>query len=158
MKANHLQLISPEAEALGEDLWFCGHCGQRHGFAPPGRICPCGLGMLLAASPTAAPGLHDPFMIVDGALCVAALSREAEKLLGMCEADAVNRHVGQIFVPADTEVPIGESFAARIASAVRGTASSGSVWLRPVNTFGVRFEARISTCGPPSAALIVISS
>jgi hypothetical protein len=30
--------------------------------------------------------------------------------------------------------------------------------VRPWNTFGVRMRARIATCGPPRAALIVLDS
>jgi hypothetical protein len=85
------------------------------------------------------------------------MSRHAERLLGISETDAVNRHIADFLVPGDAESPTAENLAAVVAWAARGDAPARSVVLRPTNTFGVRYWARIGACGPPSAALIVLA-
>jgi PAS domain-containing protein len=141
---------------------FCGHCGC----GPEGeervnrdsRVCDkCGLGLLLEAPAESAPGPSDPFLIVDGALNICALSREAERLLEVSETEAVNRHVAEFLVPADAETSSGESLASLLAWATRGESPATQVVIRPTNTFGVRYWARIGPCGPPSAALLVLA-
>jgi hypothetical protein len=139
---------------------FCGHCGREADMVEgsPSRVCPkCGLGLLLGAPADVAPRPGDPFLIVDGSLAICALSRQAEKLLGAQETDAVNRHVADFLVPGHAEAPTSENLAALITWAARGDAPSRSVIVRPANTFGVRYWARIGPCGPPTAALVVLA-
>lgn len=142
--------------------WFCGHCAAPSpgGSAPPpsARVCaPCGLGLLLEAREDEIPSPRDAFLVVDSALLVQAMSREAQSLLGMREEAAVNRPVAELLVPADAETQGSTGFAAAIAQSAEGDyAESTSRFVRPWNTFGVRMCARISTCGPPRAALIVL--
>lgn len=141
---------------------FCGHCGRSpESDAEPdneSRVCAkCGLGLLLQAPADTAPGASDPFMVVDGALNICALSRQAEKLLDVTETEAVNRHVAEFLVPADAESASGESLATLLAWAARGESPSAQVVIRPTNTFGVRYWARIGPCGPPTAALLVLA-
>jgi hypothetical protein len=139
---------------------FCGHCGR-----PPGddetveaRVCSkCGMGVMLTAPGDVAPKPSDPFLVVDGTLSICAMSRNAEKLLGIVETDAVNRHVAEFLEPGDAESPAGASLASMIAFAARGEEPSMSVVVRPANTFGVRYWARVGPCGPPTAALIVLA-
>jgi PAS domain-containing protein len=136
---------------------FCGHCGRTPAADadPASRVCgKCGLGLLLQAPADAAPDPSDPFLVVDGALNICALSRHAEKLLDVSETEAVNRHVAEFLVPADAESAAGESLATLLAWAARGESPSAQVVIRPSNTFGVRYWARIGPCGPPSAALL----
>jgi PAS domain-containing protein len=122
------------------------------------RVCPtCGMGVLLQAPQDAAPSPSDPFLVVDDKLTVCALSRQAERLLGVSETEAVNRHVGELLVPGDTESSAGESLAAVLTWAARGEAPLRNIVVRPTNTFGVRFWARVGTCGPPNAALLVLA-
>ena len=141
---------------------FCGHCGRTPETEPPpdkqSRVCgKCGLGLLLQAPADAAPGPSDPFLVVDGALTICALSRQAERLLDVSETEAVNRHVAEFLVPADAESSSGESLASLLAWAARGETPSAQVIIRPTNTFGVRYWARIGPCGPPTAALLVLA-
>ncbi|HEY6524495.1 MAG TPA: hypothetical protein VIY10_12035, partial [Solirubrobacteraceae bacterium] len=50
-------------------------------------------------------------------------------------------------------------FAAAIAQASAGDDPDTSrSFVRPWNTFGVRLRARIATCGPPRAALVVLEN
>ena len=115
------------------------------------------MGVLLAASADAAPQTADPFLVIDGALTICAMSKHAERLFGISESEAINRHVGDLIVPADVETSVGGTLAARIASAARGEDTTSSLFVRPVNTFGVRYAATVSACGPPAAALVVLS-
>ena len=115
------------------------------------------MGVLLQAPQDAAPSTSDPFLVVDDKLTVCALSRQAERLLGLSETEAVNRHIGELLVPGDTESSAGESLAAVLTWAARGDAPLRNIVVRPANTFGVRFWARVGTCGPPNAALLVLA-
>jgi nucleotide-binding universal stress UspA family protein len=74
------------------------------------------------------------------------------------EEEAVNRPVAELLVPADAEAQGQAGFAAAIAEAARGAEDPASVFVRPWNTFGVRMRARIASCGPPRAALVVLGS
>lgn len=141
---------------------FCGHCGRSpEEDLEPGarsRVCEkCGLGLLLNAPADSAPDPSDPFLVVDGALNICALSRQAEKLLEVTETEAVNRHVAEFLVPANAEKSSGESLATLLAWAARGESPTAQVVIRPTNTFGVRYWARIGPCGPPTAALLVLA-
>jgi len=150
----------PPAPARSEPrVQFCGHCGRRP--ATPdhsSRVCPsCSLGLLLEARADAAPGPGDAFLVLDSSLSVCAVSDTAERLLATVETDAVNRHVTQLIVPADAEAQGPSNLAVAITWAARGDDATRTVVVRPANTFGVRMSARITSCGPPSAALVVFT-
>jgi PAS domain-containing protein len=140
---------------------FCGHCGRspdEGGLPVAGsRVCTkCGMGLLLQAPVESAPAPSDPFLVVDGTLTICAVSRQAERLLGIAETEAVNRHVAEFLVPGDAESE-GENLATLLAWAARGEEPSANVVVRPTNTFGVRYWARVGPCGPPTAALLVLA-
>ena len=121
------------------------------------RVPSCGLGLLLEAREDAIPGERDAFLVVDSSLLIQAMSHEAQRFLGLTEQEAINKPVAELLVPADAEAQGPTGFAAAIAQAADGQdpATSRRV-VRPWNTFGVRMRARIATCGPPRAALIVL--
>jgi hypothetical protein len=97
--------------------------------------------------------------VIDSALLVQAMSREAQALLGVDEESAVNTPVVELLVAADAEAHGRASFAAAIAQAAEGQGGKAAhTFVRPWNTFGVRMRARIATCGPPRAALVVLES
>jgi hypothetical protein len=139
---------------------FCGHCGRAPAETddgPPARVCRrCGMGLVLNAPADSAPAASDPFLVVDGSLTVCAVSRHAERLLDIAETDAVNRHVGEFLVPAEADAD-GANLAALLTRAVRDDLEPRSVAVRPANTFGVRYWARVGPCGPPRAALLVLA-
>ena len=143
------------------DVQFCGHCGRpphETDIQPASRVCTrCGLGLLVAAPPDAAPTPDDPFLLVDGQLSICAVSRLAEELLLTSETDVVNSHIGDLLVPADIEIAGPESLVNLIVHAARGTGETHHVVLRPAKEFGIRFWARIAPCGPPRAALVVLA-
>lgn len=143
-------------------LWFCGHCAAPSpGGAPPpptARVCSsCGLGLLLEAREDAVPTNRDAFLVVDSSLLVQAMSQQAQTFLGVTEELAINKPVAELLVPADAEAQGRTSFAAAIAQAAEGAdPDTTRSFVRPWNTFGVRMRARIATCGPPRAALVVL--
>jgi hypothetical protein len=93
--------------------------------------------------------------VIDHGLLVQAMSRRAQVLLGMTEAEAINRRVAELLVPADAEARTPTGFAAAIVDAAAGLEAK-IVTVRPWNTFGVRMRARIAPCGPPRAALVIL--
>jgi hypothetical protein len=145
-------------------LWFCGHCAAPSpGGAPPppnGRVCAsCGLGLLLEAREDAVPAEADAFLVVDSSLLIQAVSARAETFLDVTEERTVNKPIARLLVPADAEAQGRASFAAAIAQAADGADHETTFhFVRPWNTFGVRTRARIATCGPPRAALVVLES
>lgn len=155
-----LRVVDPAADGSMEWSWFCGRCGARPRTetpAPVARVCAsCSLGILLEARSDTAPRLNDAFLVVDSSLAVQAVSRQAELLLGVREGQAVHSHVTELLIPAESQdvQPIG--LAVAIAQAARGDEDGARAFVRPRNTFGVRMEARIATCGPPRAALLVL--
>lgn len=144
--------------------WFCGHCAAPSpGGAPPrpsARVCAsCGLGLLLETREDAVPQADDAFLVVDSSLLIQAMSREAQSLLGIEEEAAIDTPIAELLVPADAEAQGRTGFAAAVAEAAQGNPlDSTQSFVRPWNTFGVRMRARIATCGPPRAALVVLES
>ncbi|HEY6761133.1 MAG TPA: PAS domain-containing protein [Baekduia sp.] len=141
---------------------FCGHCGQ----APPtemaarSRVCSlCGLGVVITAAADLAPRERESFVIVDRQLKLCALSRGAERLLGVDEPEAVHRLVSDFLEPADAEAGDGDELLKGIvASAAMGFAPATSIVVRPAGEYGVRYAARVGSCGPPEGALIVLGT
>jgi hypothetical protein len=163
MQRPALRLVEGGLDTVVPWRWFCGHCAAPSptGAAPPptARVCTsCGLGLLLETREDAVPDTRDAFLVVDSSLLVQAMSREAQTLLAMSEEMAVDKPVAELLVPADAEAG-RTGFAAAIAQAADGQdPDTARAVVRPWNTFGVRMRARIATCGPPRAALIVLDS
>ena len=152
-----LRLVGRPEEARPAKL-FCGHCAASpEEGAPASRVCDsCGLGLLLESSSDTAPTPDDAFMVVDSGMSVRALSRRGERLLGVEEPAAVGRHLSEFLSPADVETPAAQSFFAQVLLAATGGAEPGNIAVRPADEFGVRYWARISTCGPSTAALLLL--
>jgi hypothetical protein len=155
--STHLRLVPAVAEPQPQRT-FCGHCGAEPESELHGRVCEsCGLGVLLTANADAAPRPGDPFMIVDGSLCVCALSQVAEELLGAQETEAVNRHLSEFLVPADAEAAGADNLMDLVINAASAGSEARVAVVRPPDEFGIRFRARVGACGPPRAALLVFS-
>jgi PAS domain-containing protein len=117
----------------------------------------CNLGLLLDAPAEVAPKGNQAFLVVDRSLAVHALSRRAEKLLGVREVDVVDKHVTELLVPADAEAQGPHALSALLVAAASGSGDEASeTVLRPADEFGVRFAARIGPCGPTPGALVVL--
>jgi hypothetical protein len=140
---------------------FCGHCG-----IPPAasvkaagsRVCGhCGLGLVLQAPADVAPKADEPFLVIDSTLSVCAVSARAEELLGTDETQAVNQHVADFLVPADANAPSADNLLVLLVDAASGSGEPRTAIVRLRQEFGVRFRARIGPCGPPHAALLVLT-
>lgn len=116
------------------------------------------MGLLLEARADLAPAAHEPFLIADLQLRVQAVSRRAEALLGVGEDIAVGRPVSEFLVPAEAEQDGAGRLVDAIVAAAAGEQEEGlaTVPVRPFNTHGVRISARVTHCGPPLAALLVL--
>ena len=140
---------------------FCGHCGLPPAASldnPGSRVCGhCGLGLVLQASVDVVPRAGEPFLVIDSTLSVCAVSAHAEELLGTDETQAVNRHIADFLVPADANAPSAENLLVLLVDAASGTGAPKTAVVRPRHEFGVRFRARIGPCGPPRAALLVLT-
>ena len=158
-----LRALRPvEVDRRGHEVVsFCGHCAlapepSRH--AAPSRVCGhCGLGLVLQAGADLAPRAGEPFLVIDTTLSVCAVSAAAEELLGIDETLAVNKHVADFLVPADANAPSPENLLALLVAVAGGSGEPRTTVVRPRQEFGVRFKARIGPCGPPHAALLVLS-
>jgi hypothetical protein len=121
------------------------------------RVCThCGLGVLLRARSDEVPALHAPYLVVDASLAVQALSHAAESYLGITEEVAVNRHITELLIPADRSPGGSANLAAALSKAAGGDTAPSHSMVSRSNTFGERIRARISACGPPPAALVVL--
>lgn len=158
-----LRALRPvEVDRRGREIVsFCGHCAmapESSRRAPASRVCGhCGLGLVLQAGADLAPRLDEPFLVVDTTLSVCAVSAAAEDLLGIDETLAVNKHVADFLVPADANAPSAENLLALLVEVAGGSGEARTTVVRPRQEFGVRFKARIGPCGPPHAALLVLS-
>jgi hypothetical protein len=111
--------------------------------------------VLLETDADAAPSDGGAFIVLDRSLSVCAVSAAAERLLATVETQAVNHHVTELLVPADAETQGPSNLAAAVTWAAAGDCTHRTVTVRPANVFGVRLTARIATCSPPRAALLV---
>jgi hypothetical protein len=116
----------------------------------------CGLGLILESGADAAPSTGDAFLVLDQSLAVCAMSESAERLLAASEPDVVNRHVSDLLMPADAQGKDSAGLSSAVTWAARGDGVTRTTVVRPANTFGIRLTARIASCGPPRAALLVL--
>lgn len=150
----------PGYAGLELDIHFCSHCGAHageDGTTPVSRVCArCGLGLLVASAPSVAPERGEPFLLVDGSLTTCGLSSAAEQLLGVTEAEVVHRRVTDLLLPADCEASGADHLVHLLLGAARGEAPTDDIVVRPAREFGIRYWARIGSCGPPKAAVVVL--
>lgn len=153
-----------ENREVAPRIRFCSHCGARpsdggqalSATEQSSRVCSsCSLGLLLETGADVAPEEGGAFIVVDSSLSICAVSGEAERVLATREPDAVNRHITELLAPADAEAQGPANLAVGITWAARGDSAERHVTVRPTNVFGVRLQARIASCGPPQAALLV---
>lgn len=142
---------------------FCSRCGEP-AVDPPAdseppvleqRVCGiCGMGILLRCNPDSLPGAGSAFLITNHALEVAAVSEAAEaifapeeQLIGTGLMDLLTSTIG------DRKLAKTVSRAAlRIHDAVTVPARLSGPKADEIGTMA----CRISTCGPPRAALVAV--
>jgi PAS domain-containing protein len=122
------------------------------------RVCEhCRLGLILTAGDELVPAEREPFLVVDELMRVRAVSKRAERLLGITETAAVNQHLGDFLVPVEGGAEPTGRLAAVIAAASNLDSPVQHVVLRPRDAFGVRFGVRLGGCAPGPAALLVLA-
>ena len=151
-----------EQEDGPRPIRFCTRCGQPSEEPPSrpehdldGRVCEqCGMGLMLTCARDALPGARAAFLVVTFELRVSAVSEAAEALLGD-ERALVGLPVLDLLTS-----PAGD---ARLAHQVGMAAERAcEPVVLPVRLRSWQAErtgtmaARISTCGPPRAALVTV--
>jgi hypothetical protein len=139
---------------------FCSYCG----YPPMGpwrvrahRVCMrCQMGVVLKAPPGAEPRYDDPFVIVDRKLAVQAVSRRAEAALSVEEPAGLDAPLEQFLICNNGDRDRGE-LAALVELAFAGAEPSNRVELRAVANPETRLQGRITSCGPPLGALLVLT-
>jgi hypothetical protein len=142
---------------------FCGRCGEPAMDPPAGseqplmeqRVCGvCGMGILLRCTPGALPGAGSAFLIVDRGLDVVAVSEAAEPIFAP-EEQLTGSNLMDLLIST-----IGDRrFAKTVSRAALRVHETVTV---PVRLTGDKADAigtmacRISTCGPPRAALVTV--
>jgi ribosomal protein S27AE len=141
---------------------FCSRCGEPAIDPPAGEAAPtyeqrvcgvCGMGVLLRCSVDALPGANAPFLIVTRKLDIAALSEAAEAIFG-----AEEKVIGKALLPDLITSTIGDRKLARAVS--QAALRVHEPLILPVRLSDDRADSvgtmgcRISTCGPPRAALL----
>lgn len=142
---------------------FCGRCGEPAVDPPAGddpppfeqRVCGvCGMGVLLRCAPDSLPGAGGAFLIADRALAVAAVSEAGEAIFGV-EEGLIGTGVMDLLTST-----IGDRALARTVA--RAALRPHDAVTVPARLTGEQADAigtmaaRISTCGPPRAALIAV--
>jgi len=155
------QWTSPDSDGA-RPIRFCSRCGEPSNEPPKAqvnlirdRVCvQCGMGLMLSCTRDAMPGPAAIFMVFTYELVINAVSEAAERVFGP-EQDLLGRRVDEVLTS-----PVGDAqLAARIARA--GQRACEPVIL-PVRGLAAETQrvgmmaARISTCGPPRAALVTM--
>lgn len=152
------------ADRAAESKRFCGRCGEP-AIEPPApsepppfeqRVCgACGMGVLLRCVPGALPGAGTAFLVVTARLDVAAVSRAAEPIFGPEETLVGQRGLLDLLTSTIGDAKLGRT-ARQAALRVHDPVTV------PVRLAGERADevgtmaCRISTCGPPRAALVSV--
>jgi hypothetical protein len=141
---------------------FCTRCGQPAEEPPSrpehdldGRVCSqCGMGLMLTCAREALPGAGAAFLIVTFELRVSAISESGEDVFG-----AEQSLVGLPFLELVTS-PVGDDrLAGEIGQAAERVTDPVVLPVRLRSWDAERLgtmAARISTCGPPRAALVTV--
>jgi hypothetical protein len=138
---------------------FCSYCGQPPADTMERRIhvcVRCQLGMILRAPAGAAPQVSDPFVVIDEKLTVQAISNRAEVVLGVDEPDGIHTLLGDLLEPATPGLDPMD-LALLLTLAVSGSPPAEILELDAVNETDRRFHARVTSCGQPRAALLVLA-
>jgi hypothetical protein len=137
---------------------FCARCGAPPAARAPGqsawresRVCAhCGLGLILRTPLTVAR--DSPFLVIDRALSVSALSRRAEDLLRISEQRAVGLTIARLLVAVEAPQALSDL----LHDAVLGGGSSEGVRCWVGEDCGEPLLVRVGPCGPPPGALLVL--
>src|SRR5581483_2200235 len=138
---------------------FCSCCG----YPPMGRwrsvahrVCMrCEMGTVLRAPPGLAPRFYEPFVILDASLRLQAVSRRAEVVLRIDEPAAIDVPLTELLV-CRTD-PDQNNLAELVDRAIGGSRRTTAMQLRTIGDPPIDVVARVAGCGPPSAALLILT-
>jgi hypothetical protein len=116
----------------------------------------CELGTVLRAPPGLQPRFDEPFVIVDDRLRLQAVSHHAEVVLMVEEPAAVDAPLVDFLVSDNGDTDHAD-LARLVQRAVTGSTLAATVELRTVGDPQIGFVARVARCGPPPAALLVLT-
>jgi hypothetical protein len=138
---------------------FCSYCG----YPPMGRwrslahrVCMrCQMGTVLRAPPGLQPRFYEPFVIVDSGLRLQAVSRHAEVMLAVDEPAAVDVPLEEFLVCRNVQDQL--DLRGLVSSAVGGSRLATRMELRSVGDPAIEVVARVAGCGPPPAAVLILT-
>jgi hypothetical protein len=120
------------------------------------RVCMrCELGTVLRAPPGLQPRFYEPFVIVDPGLRIHAISHHAEVMLMIDEPAAAGIPLAELLVcrPGRDQIDL----AGLVQRAIGGSRLATGVELRTVRDPAIEVVARVTCCGPPAAALLILT-
>jgi hypothetical protein len=121
------------------------------------RVCMrCQMGVVLRASAGAEPHYDAPFLILDRQLAVQAVSRHAEIVLSVDEPAGVGIPLEELLICENGQCDDGE-LALLVELAIAGAEASKRLELCTVANPEIRLLGRVTRCGPPPAALLVLT-
>jgi hypothetical protein len=112
---------------------------------------------MVQTTPGAVPRSTEPFVIVDERLRVQAVSLQAEDVLMVADSDGFGAPLARYLISDDPRDPNGTQVTLRVTLAVEGRPALGALKVRTASAPEIRFRARLSSCGPPAAALLVLT-
>jgi hypothetical protein len=138
---------------------FCSYCG----YPPMGRwrslahrVCMrCEMGTVLRAPPGLQPRFYEPFVIVDQHLRLQAVSHHAEVMLRVDEPAAVDVPLAEVLVCRTDHDQI--DLASLVGRAIGGSRLAARVELHTVGHPAIEVVARVAGCGPPPAAVLILT-
>lgn len=121
------------------------------------RVCMrCPMGVVLRPPAGAQPRYNDPFVIVDRQLAVQAVSRHAEVALSVEEPAGLDAPLEELLICDNGEHDRGE-LAALVELVFAGAEPSNRLELRTVANPEILLEGRVTSCGPPPGALLILT-
>ena len=150
----------PHASRADLSHAFCSYCG----YPPMGpwrvrahRVCMrCQMGVVLQAPAGAGPRYDDPFVIVNRQLALQAVSRHAEMALSIEEPAGLDAPLEAFLICNNGGHDRGE-LAALVELAFAGAEPSNRLELRTVANPEIRLQGRVTSCGPPRGALLILT-
>ncbi len=139
---------------------FCSYCGYPPiGLSPASahRVCMrCEMGVVLQAPAGLGPRHDDPFVIVDRQVAVQAVSRHAEVALSIEEPAGLDAPLEDFLICNNGDHDRGE-LTALVELVFAGAEPSKRLELRAVANPELRLQGRVTSCGPPLGALLVLT-
>jgi hypothetical protein len=116
------------------------------------------MGLLLRAHRDLAPAPGDAFVVCDAQLRVCALSRGAELLLGAFEPSVIHSPLGDLVSGVTRDAHGEPALPGLVRDAAAGMLEIERTIVAPGGRREANCPARVGSCGPPLAALLVIDA